>query len=57
MKSYWRWPTRICWKFWIAPIQWSEKWFGFQYAPDQISGILYAGVTVLGISIIYSDHW
>jgi hypothetical protein len=31
---------------------WSYKRFGFDYAPDQISGFLYAAVTAFGVSVI-----
>lgn len=31
---------------------WSYKRFGFDYAPDQISGFMYAGVTLFGVSFI-----
>jgi len=48
------------WKFWrfhYRPPTWTEKRFGIEYQPDMISGVLYAGVTLFGHSIVYSSHW
>jgi len=48
------------WKLWRIhhkPRSWCESRFEIHYQPDIISGVLYAGVTVFGHSLIYSSHW
>ena len=31
----------------------TRQWFGLHYAPDQISGYMYAGVTLFGVSFVH----
>lgn len=49
---------RIFWKLWFGKPAWSPGvWFAIFKDDDQIDGILCAGVTLFGVSLIYSDQW
>lgn len=48
---------KLFWKIHFAGQGWSEKNFDFYFELDQLGGILYAGFTLFGWSILYSDHW
>ena len=51
-------PTkRLFWKIWIASPKWADKNFQLHWVEDQICGFDYAGLTVFGWSLIYSDYW
>ena len=48
---------RIAWKIWVRGPKWCGKWFAVHNDLDQIDGVLCAGITVFGVSLIYSDWW
>jgi len=37
--------------------EWTDDLFSVHWVPDQVRGILYAGITCFGYSVLYSDHW
>lgn len=48
---------KLFWKLSYAGPSWNRgKLFEWHWVPDQISGILYAGVTLFGWSILYTDY-
>jgi hypothetical protein len=53
VKLYKRLPFRLFW----MPKGWSDKRFGFEYCPDMLGGVLYAGVVVFGRALVYSTEW
>lgn len=49
---------RVFWRFHVAKPAWARgRKFQFHWVPDMLDGMLYAGVTVFGWSILYSDQW
>jgi hypothetical protein len=49
---------RLFWKLYLQPPRWCDgRWLAWHYERDQIRGIAYAGVTIAGWSLLYSDHW
>jgi hypothetical protein len=49
---------RLFWKLYLQPPRWCDgRWLAWHYERDQIWGIAYAGVTIAGWSLLYSDHW
>lgn len=49
---------RLFWKIWFGNRRWANGvWFGFPRCQDQIDGWLYFGVTLFGVSLVYSDRW
>lgn len=44
-------------KWHYKPKAWCSSRFEWHWVPDQISGINYAGITLFGHSLIYSDYW
>ena len=58
MKQGWQLPQSwYMGNFWIRGPKWCAKWFAWHWVPDQLHGMMYAGVTVFGWSLIYSNHW
>ena len=50
-------PRKLFGKFWIQDPDWTDNMFAWHWVPDQISGMDYAGFTLFGWSLLYSDHW
>jgi hypothetical protein len=50
-------PRKLFGKFWIQDPGWTDDRFAWHWVPDQISGMDYAGLTLFGWSLLYSDHW
>jgi hypothetical protein len=44
-------------KFHYKGKTWCASKFEWHYVPDQISGVDYAGFTLFGHSVLYSDWW
>ena len=45
------------WRIHFKGREWCSDWLAWHWVPDQISGMNYAGLTVCGLSIIYSEVW
>ena len=50
---------RLFWKIFVGNSQWNKgKLFGLSYSEEMCSDeIMYAAITIFGVSIIYSDSW
>jgi len=49
---------KVIWRFWFGTRAWSSpQRFGMHFVPDQTDGVMYAGVTLFGYSLLYSDVW
>jgi hypothetical protein len=48
---------KLFWKFYLCNRKWSDRKFDFHYVGSQLGGIMYAGVTLFGYSLMYSDDW
>ena len=48
---------KLFWKLEYKSPAWCNSKLAVHYAPDQVRGILYAGITIFGHSIIYTDYY
>ena len=44
-------------KFYVKGPEWCSSRLQFHWVGAHLGGILYAGVTVFGRSLLYSDEW
>jgi len=48
---------RLFWRLYRGNPAWCRSHFALHWEADQLHGVLYAGITLFGRSLLYSDHW